>query len=187
MVGGSSGWIGATAGLVSASVTIAAGFLLEDYKRHRDRQATAMAFMGEIRTLVDLAHKLDLAGRAKMLSDQLRPLEDLPPGFGTPEILKITNPVFDKAADKIGVLPDDIPLLVSEFYNWISGLRIGFFSAVASGPASVQSRVAQLDFVAASWPGLEALARGNLIPKLENAAAKPWSLRDRIRAVWRSL
>lgn len=50
MAGSSSGWIGTTAGLVSASVTIAAGFLLEDYKRHRDRQATAMAFLGRSKT-----------------------------------------------------------------------------------------------------------------------------------------
>ena len=187
MAGESSGWIGATAGLVSASITLAAGFLLEDYKRHRDRQATAMAFMGEIKTLMDLSRKLDLAGKAKGLADQLRPLQQLPPGFGTPEIIKIGNPVFDKAADKIGVLPDDIPMLISEFYNWISGLRIGYFNAVASGPATVQARVSQLDFVTGSWPDLEAFTRDKLIPKLLKASEDQWSLTGRFKALLCSL
>lgn len=181
MAGENSGWIGTTAGLISASVTLAAGFLLEDYKRHRDRQGTAMAFMGEIKTLVDLSIRLDLSGKAKGLADQLRPLQQLPPGFGTPELIKIGNPVFDKAADKIGLLPDDIPMLISEFYNWISGLRIGYFSALAR-PANVQSRVSQLDFVAGSWPDLEALAKDKLIPKLLKVSSEQWSLTGRIKA-----
>ncbi len=130
---------------------------------------------------------LDLAAQAKRVANQLRPLQELPPGCGTPEIFKVGNPVFDKAAEKIGMLPNDVPMLVSEFYNWISGLRLAFFSAAASGPASVQVRVAQLDFVAASWPELEAFARKDLIPKLEDAAAERWSLVGRIKAVWRSL
>ena len=48
-------WIGVTAGLVSAAVTVATGLLLENYKRHCDRQAIAMAYLGEIHTLVTLS------------------------------------------------------------------------------------------------------------------------------------
>jgi hypothetical protein len=41
----SGGWIGVTAGLISASITLSAGFFLEDYKRHRDRQTLAMSYV----------------------------------------------------------------------------------------------------------------------------------------------
>ena len=128
-----AGWFGITAGLVGGAVTIGAGFFLEDYKRHRDRCATAMAYLGEIKTLVDLSKRLDLSGEAKRVADVLRPLPSLPPGFGTSKPFSIPNPVFDKAADKIGVFSGDMPMWISEFYNYVVGLRLAYFEALASG------------------------------------------------------
>lgn len=144
-----------------------------------------MAFLGAIKTLIHLAKKLDHVAAAKRQADELRPLRELPPGFGTPEVWKVGNPVFDKAADKIGMLPDDLPMLVSEFYNWISGLRTAYFSAVANGPTIVQTRVAWLDFVAVSWQGLDTFTVRDLVPKLEKAASERWSLADRIKGLRR--
>lgn len=176
----SGGWIGVTAGLISASIALSAGFFLEDYKRHRDRQTLAMSYVGEIKTLIDLARRLELAKKATELADMLRPMQTLPEGFGT-ERISLGNPVFDKAADKIGIFPGDVPMLISEFYNYVVGLRIAYFGALASGPMNVGGRVATLDFVASKWPELEALASTNLLPKLQAVADGKWRLRNRIR------
>jgi hypothetical protein len=182
----SSSWIGVTAGLTSAAITLSAGFFLEDYRRHRDRQAMAMAFVGEIKTLVDLSKRLALVEKAKMVADMLRPLGTLPVDYGGPE-RTIGNPVFDKAADKIGIFPDDIPMLISEFYNYLVGLRIAYFGALASGPMSVQGRVNSLDFVVSAWPEMETLASSNLLPKLMAVAADKWRLRNRLKAALSAL
>ena len=170
----SAGWIGVTAGLVGGAITIAAGFFLEDYKRHRDRQAVAMAFLGEIKTLVDLSKRLNLAGEAKRVADVLRPLAALPPGFGTSQKFSVPNPVFEKAADKIGVFSGEMPMWISEFYNYVIGLRLAYFDAVSNGPAGVQRRVATLDYVSAKLPEMIDLADLKIIPGLQAVASLWW-------------
>ncbi len=166
-----AGWIGVSAGLVGAAITIAVGFFLEDYKRHRDRQAMAMAYLGEIKAIVELSKRLNLAKEAKRVADILRPLADLPAGFGTSQKFSIPNPVFEKAADKIGVFSGELPMWISEFYNYLTGLRLAFFDAVSSGPSAIQGRVAVLDYVSAKLPEMIELADCKIIPGLQTVAA----------------
>ena len=142
-----------------------------------------MAFQGEIRTLVDLSKRLNLAGEARRVANELRPLADLPAGFGTSNKFTVPNPVFEKAADKIGVFSGELPMWISEFYNYVIGLRLAYFDALASGPSSVQGRVRALDFVSEKFPEMIELADLKIIPALRAVAALWWWPVEWIKAV----
>ena len=113
---------GLAGAIFTAALALAGKVAFDFWERHRQRSSIAAALAGEIgayftllnpritatnyRTLASMAYEMRCA--------RLRSMGKLPSG----------HPVFDKVADKVGLLPTTEAFDVSKTYNIITGLRI---------------------------------------------------------------
>jgi hypothetical protein len=90
----------------------------EHYKRYRDRRALAFGLAGEVGANMH-AITDEVLGQFEMIADQARAGKDVPfPPFPTR-----TDPFFERAIEKIGLLEGDIPQRLALFYGHVQGAR----------------------------------------------------------------
>ena len=111
----------ASVALLGASLAILSSYALESYKRHRDMQGIAGAIHGEISAIVRMTKESNIVENLSIIKYNVNSTN--PKLNGMSSAIPNYHPVYDKIADKIGVLPADIPEKVSMFYNYLFGFR----------------------------------------------------------------
>jgi hypothetical protein len=138
-----------TAALITATMALVAKIIFDAFDRYRLRQGVAAGLAGEIRAYIELLQpeKMSAALRAFARLPRAERIIKLS-AFGP---LPSSHPVFDKVADRIGLLSVDIALDISKFYNVVTGFRLLATGASTERflnlPDEIQT--AQLEFVAA--------------------------------------
>lgn len=120
-----------TTAFIAATLALLGKIGFDVWGRHRERRGIAGALAGEIGAYVDLLNPetTPAAYRAVAALDRNQRLERL---RGFPP-LPTSHPVFDKVADKIGVLPYQAAYGISRVYNVITGMRLALASMSAAG------------------------------------------------------
>ena len=128
------GWaIAGSIGAASLTVIVKIGFDVwsKSSQRRADRRAIAAALAGEIGGYL-VALNPEVAGpRYRSLAaldrpSRIRKLAAFPP-------LPTGHPVYDKLADKVGLLPPDLTREISRLYNVVTGIRVTGAKPRASG------------------------------------------------------
>src|ERR1700722_9958925 len=94
----------------------------DEYDRYRLRRGVAAGLAGEIRAYIELLQPATLAANLRRLASFPRP--DRLAGLSAFGPLPNSHPVFDRVADRIGLLSVDIALQISKFYNVVTGFRL---------------------------------------------------------------
>jgi hypothetical protein len=111
-----------TAAFLTAAIALVGKVIFDSWGRYRDRQGVASALAGETqayivflkrRMLLESLHILIAASREDRLSG-LRVFGQLP----------ASHPVFDRVADRIGLLSVETAFELSKLYNSVSRLRL---------------------------------------------------------------
>jgi hypothetical protein len=160
---GGSGWmIAIVTALVTSFATFWVGWLLEWYKRHRDRCALAETFIAEIGMSLQLFDHFNIADQYLAIRRSLQQQEAPNATGGAPaDALTFPVTVYEKCADRIGTLGPEPAAGVVRFYNFLNGFRGG--SRIALGPGAAAARIATIDLlltsIAAERPRVEDLLR----------------------------
>lgn len=118
------------AALVGALAVVTSGILLEDYKRHRDRQGAASALAGEICSILHMTEQRQYVQAfqgflARLEAGQQVSVFDI--GV-TPGKL---DPVIEKYIDRLGLLDADLPERIAIFYMQLNGIRLDIANLAA--------------------------------------------------------
>src|SRR5206468_3840947 len=97
------------------------GLLIEDYKRYRDTQALAAALRSEIRVLLQLVEELKIEENYRGMRDIMQSGRELPV-FPT-DGLTFPITIYEKCADRVGILGEQEADGVVRFYNFLNGFR----------------------------------------------------------------
>jgi hypothetical protein len=162
--GTSSGWlIAALAATLTSFGAFAVGWLIEDYKRHRDRQALAAALRSEITVTLQL---IRVAGASfpKTLAEM--------PGL-TEDLLSFPTTVYEKCADRVGTLGEPEADGVIQFYNFLNGFRFAARVAFRADfpPDGRSVSLAELNRTSSNT---ELSQWTELLEKLRTLADRPW-------------
>jgi hypothetical protein len=114
--------IALTVALLAASLALFGNILFGLWNRFNERRSIAAALAGEIGAYIKLLDSPVSVQSYRKLAETdsevrvrlLRAFPKVPSG----------HPVFDKVADKIGLLPAEDALDVSAIYNVVSGMRL---------------------------------------------------------------
>lgn len=165
-----SAFIGAGVALATAIIS---GYGLENYRRHKDRQGIASALYGEISALMNITRENDVVAALKQLISEIEANVNFPLGSISTPIANV-NPVFDKLADKIGLLSYDTPEYLARFYNGLMGYRKTFSELyMGSYDKYPDKRLAALRSIVKIAEESERIS-GILLPKLLDASNKRW-------------
>jgi hypothetical protein len=160
---GGSGWgIAITTAALTAFATLGVGYLLEAYKRHRDRCALAETFVAEISSILRLFDELRIEERYRVLQRSLVGQEAPNASEQTPaDAVTFPITVYEKCADRVGTLGQSTAADVVRFYNFLSGFRTCV--RIAVGPGTSAGRIQVIDYmlnsVAGERPRVEELLR----------------------------
>ena len=110
------------AAFFTAALALVGKIIFDVWSRHREKQGIAASLAGEIGAYVELLRPEILVssfrGIAEMeYPERVRALA----AFGP---LPSSHPVFDKVADKIGLLSTGLARDISKFYNVVTGMRL---------------------------------------------------------------
>ncbi|MGD0106075.1 MAG: hypothetical protein ABSC06_18850 [Rhodopila sp.] len=172
-------------GQITATVLVAlisvvfSGILLESYKRHRDLQGVASALAGEIFSIIHISQKREHARQFALL------LANLEAGqiVNWPDITggdpSQNDPVVKSQAERIGLLPNNIPERIATFYHHMRGIRIDIVNlskGVFKEP-KIQAAIIRADLM--MWD--DAVRIGNdLWRDLRNISTEHWWLKSAI-------
>ena len=130
-----------TTAFSAAALAVLGKIVFDVWARYRERRGIAGALAGEISAYVDFLkpettsatfRSLAALGREQRL-DWLRTYPPLP----------TSHPVFDKVADKIGILPFRVARGVSRTYNLVTGIRLLLSSMTTPGFLEASDAVQQ--------------------------------------------
>jgi hypothetical protein len=111
-----------TTALFTATIALLGKLVFDAWDRYRQRQGIAASVAGEMRAYMELLEPQKMASHIRLLLTLPRETRLVAlSAFGP---LPQTHPVFDKVADKIGLLSIDIALEISKFYNVVTGMRL---------------------------------------------------------------
>ncbi|MGB8275699.1 MAG: hypothetical protein WCF16_10580 [Alphaproteobacteria bacterium] len=191
-----SGLFGFLGVVIGALAVVSAGLLVEDYKRHRDRQGTASALAGEIQSILHMTEKRNYVLWFTRIATELESgLDVTVPDIGAqPGKL---DPIVDRHIDRLGLLSGDVPERLAIFYSALNGIRLDLFK-MASGkldtgeePQQVRGRKAVLIREDLSlWDETEPLGKA-LVTDLRKIAGELWQPEavplTLARACWRGV
>lgn len=95
-------------------------FAAEDYRRFRDGQAIAAALAGELSSIM-----MSLPGLRPNLV-QMKAMLDRQLGINLPEMADQSSPIFEKNAEKVGLLGVELACEVAFVYDQIRAFRTSF-------------------------------------------------------------
>jgi hypothetical protein len=180
-IGGTFGGAGGTSGLaiaittavVTACGTLFVGWLLENYRRHLDRRSLAAALLSEITSIMRIIEDYDFVGQYRQLQDVLQRAAQsgaLVPRYAEPTFRAT---VYEKCADRIGLLGADEAVAVVRFYGFLNGVRNAVSRATASD-LPVQDRISVMEFLNTKLFPAELPKAKALQHRLERVVIRPW-------------
>jgi len=185
--GASLGWwppilVAILAAALTAVGTFAVGRLIENYKRHRDRQALADAVRSEISVIIQLVTELQFEAIYNQLRFALESGISVP---GTEHVMAFPTTIYEKCAERVGLLGRHEADGVVRFYNFLAGFRTSVRLAL-SDDLPAESRIAGIDF-ALMIIRREVPRAGLLLVQLKAVADEPWDLFSwaGLRSAWR--
>ena len=139
----------AVAALLTAAGAFTVGLLLENYRRHRDRQVLAATILSEVDAILDLFASLDMVGRYKSLRNTLqeRASRGLPHAGVEDSSLVFPVTVYEKCADKIGLVGMPIAPEIVWFYNLVYGFRSSARMVVQRSDLPIEGRIDTVDYI----------------------------------------
>lgn len=147
--GGSTWWIAVIVALLTAVATFGVGRLLEDYKRHREASALAASLAAEISAILCLFVQLRIEEIYRNIRAGMQQAKDNGGSWSVnPEssfIFPVT--VYEKCADRVGILGNETASGVVEFYNYLNGFRSGIKIALGGENVNIEGRIATIDFI----------------------------------------
>jgi len=181
---GGSGWIIA---IITATLTalgaFCVGLLLENYKRHRDKQALAASLAAEIETILQLLDELHFQDLLGDFRDTLNEIDQASaPRLTVPaDAMDFPTTVYEKTVDRLGLLSTTAATSVVRFYNSLTGFRVGLRMLFSDGAYAVEQRLSLVDYLKKTLATEEPKTR-HLIELLRKEASASWlaSLWDHI-------
>ncbi len=111
-----------TAAFLTAAIALVGKVIFDRWGRYRDRQGVASAQAGETQAyIVFLKRRMLLESIHALIADSR---EDRLSGLRVFGQLPTSHPVFDRVADKIGLLSVETAFELSKLYNSVSRLRL---------------------------------------------------------------
>jgi hypothetical protein len=113
------------------------------YRRDRnyERQVLAASLLSEITTLTSLMHELgfrDMFGN--VLDDMLTRARAGEPWRASTDPITFPVTIYEKCADRLGVLDVETASGVVRYYNYLNGARTGLHWAIGAGGQRIQAR-----------------------------------------------
>lgn len=112
---------------IGAAAVIFGGFLVEAYRRHRDRQGIASALAGEMAGILHMTEKRKYCQYFETVLRLLNAGQNvsIPKIIGGSDNNFVTMfPVMDRYLDKLGLLPGTLPERIVRFYHFVGGIRL---------------------------------------------------------------
>lgn len=169
-----------TIALFTAALALAGKILSDIWERHSLRRSIAAALAGELDAYFRLLDAPNFAANYRAIAGLdraqrcrvLRAMPQLPGG----------HPVFDKVAEKIGLLPTAEASEVSSIYNVVSGLRVLLAGLSTPGmvEADCETQRGRLHFLADGL--VQHAPRARLLVERLERIAEPSSWRRRRRS-----
>jgi hypothetical protein len=167
--GTSSGWwIAALTATLTAVGAFVAGWRIEDYKRHRDRQALAAALRSEITVTLQLIRIAEASFRQTLAEMQDGRVSGL-----TEDILSFPTTVYEKCVDRVGTLGESEADGVIQFYNFLNGVRFAERLAFRAD-APLDGRITSLNRLILIASETELSQWTELPDRLRALANRPW-------------
>ena len=179
VAGGSSGWMIAILVAVLAAVgSFFVGYTIENYKRYRDGQAIAGSLRAEIVAIVALFDELGMEQVWTGLLTQLRDLaanripwtEEMATGGD----LTFPPTIYEKVADRLGMLSPEASEGVVKFYNFLAGFRTMTKMAVGPSKLMLEARIKGIEFLLLRLPK-ERLRANEVVSLLDAQLKQKWS------------
>lgn len=161
--------IAITAAVVTACGTFLVGWRMESYRRRLDREVLAAALLSEITSIMQTFEDYKYVDLYRQLQEALQraALSGAP---GTEPTFRAT--VYEKCADRIGMLDRDDAVGVVRFYGFLNGVRNAVRQAY-DGNLPMQVRVFSLQFLNTKLFPVELPKARALQSRLETAANRP--------------
>ena len=127
------------AAFFTAALALVGKIIFDIWSRHRKKRGIAASLAGEIGAYVELL-------QPEMLVSNFRKIAEMEyshrgrqlAAFGSPPS---SHPVFDKVADKIGLLSTSLARDISKFYNVVTGIRLLISNMSSDGFKSLSDDV----------------------------------------------
>jgi hypothetical protein len=161
--------------LLTAAGTFWGGYLIEGYKRHRDKQALAASILSEVTAILDIQTQLRIEDRYHELRAAMAKAQ----GEGAAwrgmrsDTMAFPVSVYEKSADRVGTLGAETASEVVRFYNFVEGFRTGVRIAIGEGDLPIEGRIATVDFLL-SVLASERSRAGELQSRLRAVAGQKW-------------
>jgi hypothetical protein len=162
--------IAITAAVVTASGSLYVGLLLESYRRYLERGALAAALLSEITSILQIFEDHDFVGVYRQLQEVFqRAAQSGAPGTDP----TFRDTVYEKCADRIGMLGRDEAVGVVRFYGFLNGFRNAVRQAF-NGDLPMQVRIDSLKVLNTKLFPAELPKARALQSRLETAANRRW-------------
>jgi len=160
---------------IAAALALVGHIFYDQWKRHHERRAIAGALAGELGAYIELLQPAVSPKHFRTIADPRISREARQRGLRSMAPPPNSHPVFDKVADKIGLLDVRDAVEVSEVYNVVTGMRlhIANLSTDAFLAAPDEGHIALLNIIASA------------IEKYAGEGGKAVVLVDRLMAVSR--
>jgi hypothetical protein len=164
--------------LIGATAVLCSGFVVETYRRHRDRQAMALAIAGEISALTNATERRRaievLPSALRRLDVGVSPLE----GYS-----RVHPPTIERFMEKVGLLGGDFPFRIAAYGVHLREYR-EILGRVSNDKLDCAAKASAIRDACASWDEAYDLAR-DLMDDLLMLAREPFGI-GRLRR-WKSM
>ncbi len=159
-----------TTALFAATLALLGKIGFDVWGRHRDRRSIASAIAGEIEAYIELLNGPETSAGYRLLATAGDRAGRIAMFRAVPN-LPTSHPVFDKVADKIGLLPIAEAYGISRIYNVVTGMRLLISGMSSQGfiDASDHIQVHRMIFVSDTMEREVAAARA-LVARLKRVS-----------------
>jgi hypothetical protein len=177
--GGSGGWTGVftlAGALIGAVASLFAVVAREKYARFLDRRSLAAALLSEITSIMRVFEDYKYVELYEQVQEILQRAAEsgiVAPGNRAEPTFRTT--VYERCADRIGMLGTDEAAAVVRFYGFLNGVR-NTVNRAYDASLSMQDRISTLEFLNRQLFPNELHRAKALQHKLERVVNQPWRL-----------
>jgi hypothetical protein len=156
------------------------------FARNRDheRRVLAASLLSEIQTLSDLFQELRHRDRCVAIRENLLAHAKMGEEWkASEEPIQYPPAIYEKCADRLGLLDVETAAAVVRYYNHLAGFRTGVRTATGAGSQSLQGRLNTIDFII-SMLDTETPKLPVLIERLKGIVAAPPAEAIPPRSAW---
>ena len=162
-----------TTALLTATIALVGKIGFDSWARYRERQGIAASLAGEIQMYLHFAGKPGLVTILRGLAGANR--EERLRGLMVFGELPKGHPVFDRVADKIGLISVDVAFELSKIYNVVTSMRL-MISQFSSDRFITLSDEQQAEMITPVADGIETylIPAGALVVRLQQISHQPF-------------